>query len=132
VEKELATIAEEKKTNVDRLVHIVTENGKLQSLIKKKLEQQIMQQLVQVVILADANKDFTVNKEERNMLVTRLNLMPGFDLDEANFNKLCPPHKELELAKLMAVLRNLTDDSVPEEENVFHLKPRQLLEVKQK
>jgi len=54
--------------------------------------------------------------------------MKGFEFDEANFQKALANDDDITTADVMNVFRNLKDDSVKEEDNIFHLKPEQLLE----
>jgi hypothetical protein len=126
VEEELGEIAKSAQTNVNRLVQIVSENAILQAKIKLHLEQQVIQNVMTIVVTADSNRDWTLCKAEMEMLVMRLKAMPGIEFDEANFRKVCRKDS-LTVAEIMNVLRNLLDDDVPEEDNIFHLKPRELL-----
>lgn len=126
VEEELGEIAKSAQTNVNRLVEIVSENAILQAKIKRRLEQQVIENVMAVVVNADSNHDWTLGKTEMDMLDMRLTAMPGIEFDEANYQKVC--HKDsMTVVEIMNVLRNLLDDDIPEEENIFHLKPKELI-----
>lgn len=130
VEEELVDIAEAAQTNVNRLVEMNAEFKELNQKIKKNLETTVVQQVVSVVVQADANRDFTIGKAELEMLVMRLKLIKGIEFDETNFRKAVSLDADgvIHLAEIMAVLRNLLDDNVAEEDNIFHLKPETLLD----
>lgn len=129
VEEELVGIAEAAQTNVNRLVEINQEWRDLNAKIKKNLERSVVQQVVTVVVQSDANRDFTIGTKELEMLVMRLNMIKGIVFDEANFRNMISRDADgiVHLSEIMKVLRNLMDDSVPEGDNIFHLKPETLL-----
>jgi uncharacterized membrane protein required for colicin V production len=85
-----------------------------------------------VVVQADADRDFCIGKSEMEVLILRLKMIQGIEFDEANFRKAVSMDAEgiIHLSEIMKVLRNLMDDSVAEEDNIFHLKPETLLEKK--
>lgn len=130
VEEELVGIAEAAQTNVNRLVEMNNEFRELNARIKKNLERSVVQQVVTIVVQSDQNRDFTIGPQELEMLVMRLKLIKGIEFDEANFRKAVSLDKDgvVHLAEIMKVLRNLMDDDVAEEDNIFHLKPETLLE----
>jgi hypothetical protein len=130
VEEELFGIAEAAQTNVHRLVEMVQEMRELQEQIKKNLERSVVQQVVSVVVQSDANRDFCLGPAELEILVLRLKAIKGIEFDETNFQKALSQDEDgiIHLAEIMNVLRNLLDDSVPEQDNIFHLKPQAILE----
>lgn len=130
VEDQLLCIAEAAQTNVKRLVEIVQENAALQAKIKQNLEQAVIQSVVSVLIQSDANHDFTLGPAEIEMLVLRLNQIKGIQFDQANFRAVISQDVDgvIHVSEIMKILRNLLDDSVPEEDNIFHLQPDALLE----
>ena len=130
MERDLEAVAISAQTNVNRLVDIVKENGILQAQIKEKLEKQVIQNVMSVVVQVDVNRDFSLGPQELEMLVLRLKNMPGIKFDEPNFRKACgraSADGTTTLAEIMQILRNLKDDSVAEEDNIFHLQPKELL-----
>lgn len=111
-------------------MEINNEYKELNAKIKKNLERAVVQQVVTVVVQSDTNRDFTLTPQELEMLVMRLKMIKGIDFDETNFRNAVSQDEDgiIHLAEIMKVLRNLMDDSVPEEDNIFHLKPETLLE----
>jgi hypothetical protein len=131
VTQELDTIAVAAQTNVNTLVQICNENAILQCKIKKNLEQEVIQNVMTVVVNADSNQDWTLGPSEMELLVMRLKAMPGIEFDETNYRKATSSSEKgdtMTLVEIMSILRNLLDDTVAEEDNIFHLKPRALLE----
>ena len=60
----------------------------------------------------------------------RLEYAPGFDFHKERFLNLLgkskPNDEPVPIEKIMGVIRNLKDDSVPEDENVFTMRPETL------
>jgi hypothetical protein len=125
VETALDAVAKQSGAQADELVSIIQENGEIQANVKQALEASVMQTLLMTVLTSDSDEDFVLSHKELLRLETRLSNLPGVAFDKANFQKFCT-HKELTLAQLMQLLRNLKDDNVPEHDNVFHLKPENL------
>ena len=125
VESSLSEIAAKAKTSVSRLTQLVKRNGEIQAQIKLTLERQVLHDIVSTVVNTDRNQDFALNDAELGMLVMRLKAQKGVQFDETNFRKLV--ETPCTLASILKVVRNLMDDDVPEEENVFHLQPRELI-----
>jgi TolA-binding protein len=127
VQKELDTIAKASQTNVNRLVEICTETATLQTKIKHHLQQQIIQNVIEIVVTMDSNQDWTLGPSEMDMLVMRLKAMPGIEFDEGNYRNAIGKKSTMTVVEIMTILRNLLDDSVAEEDNIFHFTPRALL-----
>jgi vacuolar-type H+-ATPase subunit D/Vma8 len=125
VETALDAVAKKSGAQADELVSIIQENGEIQANVKRSLEASVMQTLLMTVLNSDSDEDFVLSHKELLRLETRLSNLPGVAFDKANFQKFCA-NKELTLAQLMQLLRNLKDDTVPEDDNVFHLKPENL------
>ena len=55
--------------------------------------------------------------------------MPGIEFDEVIYRKAIGSKEKttMTVVEVMTILRNLLDDSVAEEDNIFHLTPRALL-----
>lgn len=121
----MSEIAAKANTSVSRLTELVKRNGEIQAQIKQNLERQVLNDIVSTVVNTDRSQDFALNDVELSMLIMRLKAQKGVQFDEANFRKLV--EMPCTLASILKVVRNLMDDSVPEEENVFHLQPRELI-----
>jgi len=128
VEDELQKIAHQGQTNVSRLTSIVQENKELQTKINSNLERQIMVDVMDIVLKADKSGDGRLSKSEMYMLKLRMKNMPGFDFDEDNFNKCLEHEDDVTTTDVMNIFRNLKDHSLEEKDNIFHMKPEQLLE----
>ena len=77
----------------------------------------VMAKIVGVVVQQDYNGDFSLNKNEMEMLIMRLKAINGIEFNEEHFraNVKTP----MTLGDTLKVLKNLTDDSVPAEDNIF-------------
>ena len=127
VDKEYAKLAAKHGAQVDRLLKVVEENGKLQARIKKSLQTQVMQQAMDTILKCDTDEDFSISHKELPQFKLRMSRIPGVEFDEANFDALFKSKKgDLSLKDIMQLFRNLTDD-IPENDNVFHLKPEKLV-----
>ena len=128
VEEGLSKIATKSGTQVNRLVEIVKENGELQTKIKKALERQVMQGIVDAVVTSDRDGNFTLSPRETQMLKMRLKNIQGINLNQQNFdNMIASDENELTVPDVMNIVRNLLDDDVPRERNIFILEPESLL-----
>lgn len=126
VSAEYKTFTKQYGDQVERLVAIVKENGEIQAKLKKSLQTQVMQQAMDTILKSDTDEDFAISQKEIPQFKLRMRNIPGVDFDEANFDKLFKETKgELHLKEIMQLLRNLMDD-IPENDNVFHLKPQAL------
>ena len=121
VEQELEQVSKRTGGQVDRLVNIVQENAALQAKIKKNLEAEVLQNVLQIALESDKNMDFSFSEPELKRLKVRLASIPGITFDAANFEKKIGT-KALTLKDIMAMFRNLKAD-IPEEENIFHITP---------
>jgi hypothetical protein len=125
IESALNDMAQKSNTSVTHLIELVKRNGEIQTQIKKNLERQVLQDIISLVVGTDRDKDFTLNDMELNMLIMRLQGHKGVRFDEANFRKVITT--PCTLSSILKVVRNLMDDDVPEDDNVFHLQPREII-----
>ena len=127
MEKGLGQIADQNNTQTTRLVELVKENGELQLEVKRTLEKQVMQNIIDVVVSSDRDGHFTLAPQETEMLKARLQNMQGIKFNATNFdNMIASDENELTVTDVMNILRNLLDDEVKEEDNVFVLDPGSL------
>jgi chromosome segregation ATPase len=126
VTSEYTRLSQQYGSQVDRLMAIVKENGEIQDKIKKNLEVQVMQSALDTILKCDTDEDFAISQDEIPQMQLRLSKIKGVEFDKANFDRLFKKNKgELKLKEIMEMFRNLKDD-IPEEENIFHLKPEKL------
>ncbi|KAG7343426.1 hypothetical protein IV203_021371 [Nitzschia inconspicua] len=130
VSAEYTALTQKHGAQVDRLLAIIMEQGEIQAKIIKSLEAQIMQQAMDTILKSDTNQDFAISCKEIPILKLRMRNIPGVEFDEANFDRMFQQNDgELGLNEIMRLFHNLLDD-IPEEDNVFHLKPEALLQKK--
>lgn len=129
VESELAELAN--TDNIDRLTEVVTETKRINTEMKKILESSIIQQMITTVIRTDRDGDLKIGPIELKKLMHRLHAKPGFDFNEKRFLELLgnTDGQPVKIESIMKVIRNLKDDSVSEGNNVFVMRPEQLLNV---
>jgi len=131
VEEGLSKIAKQDGTEVDRLVELVKETKTLQKQIKMALEKQVMQQMIDAVVTSDKDGNFTLTPQETEMLKIRLGNINGVDFNAKFFdNMIASDVNELTVTDVMNILRNLLDDEVPEERNIFVLRSENLIQKK--
>lgn len=141
VEEQLQELSILQGKNVDELTKQVREFKVIQEQIKESLEAKVMQNLISVVMSADNDRDFKIDPEEVDGLKMRLNTIDGVDFSEQNFDKALKKagydpeavkkHKEgYNITAVLEVMKNLFDDDVPEEDNIFTIKPEKLMEKK--
>jgi hypothetical protein len=125
VEEELSALAN--TDNVDRLVYVVKETKRINALMMKNTQSAIVQQLITTVIRTDRDLDLKIGPHELRNLMSRLQVQPGFDFHEDRFLAMLGNTDEpVPIEKIMDVVRNLKCDEIPEEENIFTMRPEQL------
>jgi hypothetical protein len=97
--------------------------------LKENISARIIQDILTTVLRTDRNNDLSLDERELNRLMVRLTVMPGFDFHEDRFLKVLGGGNKgvFGIGEMMQVFRNLLDDTVPDQENVFVLQPKQLL-----
>ena len=101
------------------------ENGDIQKQVKHNLEREVVQSVMSILLSSDRNQDFLLSGKELTRLQVKLGSIPGIRFDKENFQKITGDKKELHTKEIMRMFRNLKAD-IPEEDNIFHLEPRQL------
>ncbi len=125
VEHDLEAVAKKAGGQTDRLVAIIKENAALQTKIKRNLEAAVMQNVLQIILKSDKNMDFNFDQAELKRLKWNLSNIPGVTFDANNFERKIG-NKNLTLADIMAMFRNLKED-IPEEDNIFHITPQNIV-----
>lgn len=137
-EVKLAELSVLQGRNVDELVEQVREFKKIQVQVKESLEAKVIQNLISVVLKSDQDADFIIDPEEIAGLKLRLNTIDGVDFSEENFNKALqrsgydPNNVDVQaggfnIKIVLDVMKNLLDDDVPEEDNIFTINPDQVI-----
>eukprot|EP00540_Astrosyne_radiata_P005058 CAMPEP_0116853612 /NCGR_PEP_ID=MMETSP0418-20121206/18028_1 /TAXON_ID=1158023 /ORGANISM="Astrosyne radiata, Strain 13vi08-1A" /LENGTH=260 /DNA_ID=CAMNT_0004486071 /DNA_START=47 /DNA_END=829 /DNA_ORIENTATION=+ len=121
VEQALEDMAKKAQTDVERLVHVVQENGRLQKLIEENLRKKVLQDVMSIVVKSDRNHDYTLNRAEIEILIFRLQALPSVDFQTDNFRKLLKGKRNLTVTEVMSMLRNLMN-ATDDEEAIFKIK----------
>lgn len=101
--------------------------------LKENINTRIIQDILSSMLRSDRNNDLLIDNDELKRLMLRLTMLPGFDFHQDRFLKVLGrmntknTNGVYSIGDMMHVFRNLLDDSLPESENVFVLKPKQLL-----
>ena len=106
--------------------------------VKENLEAKVIQNLISVVMRSDNDKDFVIDPEEVDALILRLKNIDGVDFSEENFQKALekagydPTKVDVKkggysIQAVIEVIKNLMDDEVPAEDNIFTIQPEKLL-----
>uniref|UniRef100_A0A7S2DX52 Uncharacterized protein n=1 Tax=Helicotheca tamesis TaxID=374047 RepID=A0A7S2DX52_9STRA len=125
-ESALEEISKQQGQSVEMLIKQVEEFKKIQKDIKQSLEAQIIQNLISVIMAADQDGDFVMEDGEIDELILRLNSVEGVQIDEVLFKKVLKKSNH-SLSAVLEIVRNLLDDKVPEEENIFKIVTNKLL-----
>jgi uncharacterized protein (DUF885 family) len=136
VTTEFEALAESMGSNVDRLTEIISETQEVHSKMKRQMEVQVQQQVLDVVLRADRNDDFTIyGKREYRAFCNRMKGIPSVEFDEENFRRIAKVdinNPKINLGDIFELLHNIKDPNVPEDQNVFHLEPRKKMEFEYK
>lgn len=87
---------------------------------------------------SDNDRDFVIDPEEVDALTVRLKNIDGVDFSEANFHKALkkagydPATVDVKqggysVQAVIEVIKNLLDDDVADEDNIFIIKPEKLI-----
>ena len=106
-------------------MNIIQENGEIQKKVKANLEASVIQSILTALLDSDTDLDFSLSKKELNRLEVRLSNIPGIVFDRKNFRNYLAG-MDLTMAHLMGLIRNLKDDDIPENDNIFHVRPDKL------
>ena len=74
----------------------------------------------------DRDGDLKLSKKEMTKLHLRLVYSPGFDFNEARFKQILGQPldgKNYDISRILDLIRNINDKSIPKEEAIFTLKP---------
>jgi hypothetical protein len=137
LERELKIVSRKQgQQGLSVLMEQLEEYRIIQSEIEQSLQAKIIQTMLDVVIRVDNDYDFVIDKEEVDGLLLRLQSMEGVNFSEANFCKAIAKagfnvedvaNGGFDLEAVMAVTKNLLDDQVPRDENIFEIKTDHLL-----
>jgi hypothetical protein len=93
--------------NVDRLLAIVEEQTELQENIRTKINQQIMQQILTIVVREDRDQNWTLRPTEIEKIIVRLGMVEGIEFDEKLFRGTLTENPTV--STVMKILRALLE-----------------------
>ncbi len=96
-----------KNQNVDRLLAIVVEQKKLHEKIRVKINQQIMQQILTIVVREDRDQSWTLRPTEVEKIIVRLGLVEGIEFNEALFRETLS--NDPSVSTIMKIIRSLLE-----------------------
>lgn len=136
VEANLKEISKVQGQSVDTLMKQMEEYRKIQQKVQESLEAKIIQNLIDVVIRSDNDQDCIIGADEIDGLFRRLEAIQGVDFSPQNFQRAIEragyryqdiQQGGINLSAVIAVVKNLLDDTVPQNENIFTIDPQRLL-----
>ena len=141
LEKDLNTLTSVQGQNLNVMLKQIEEYKIIQDQIQESLQAKVIQNLITVVIRSDDDQDFVIDKNEVDGLLTKLKTIDGVNFSESNFKKaiahagynvndVLEQRGGFRLEAVLDVVKNLLDDKVPKEQNIFTLEPEQLLPPK--
>jgi hypothetical protein len=110
VNKELQSFATSAGTTADRLVELCNEQQSIQTEMQNHLQAKILQQIVTITLQSDTNQNYIVSKNEVNVLIERLQLIPGVVFHVDRFRHILnqsEPQSSLTLTDICRIARNM-------------------------
>jgi prefoldin subunit 5 len=123
-ETELRLYAKD-ESQVHRLQFLVERQHQVQAEMKEYLRKQVIHDILQVVVRADRDQDFTISPRELETLVLRCNSIKGVVFHERNFRAQLAAG-ERSLASIMRIIREVMSDE-DSSNDVFTLNPEDLI-----
>ena len=111
-----------KNRNVDRLIEIIHEQKILQEKMRGKINQQVMQQIMSLVVRVDRDQNWTLRPTEIEALIVRLGLVENIEFDEQRFRQMLT--HDPSVSSIMQIIRSLLerDDEYQHGRPIFKLK----------
>ena len=82
-----------------------------------------MQQLITTVLRTDRNSNLSIGPEEMKQLIISFEAQSSFTFHKFRFIQLIGgKNMDVPVEKIVAVIRNLKDDTIPEHKKIFSLK----------
>lgn len=111
-----------KNQNVERLLSIVQEQHELQEKIRIKINQQIMQQMLTIVVREDRDQNWTLRPTEIEKIIVRLGLVEGIEFNETLFRETIT--EDPSVSTILKIIRSLLerDDEFQHGRHIFKFK----------
>ena len=127
VQADLEKAAAKSGGQVDRLLELIELNSELQTKMRSKLQNQVVQQIMSAILHTDRDRNFVLEPAEVDMLITRLDHLPGVQFHADRFrNKIASDQGDLTLEDVIKIARSLDDELVNKEEAIFCFRPKAL------
>jgi hypothetical protein len=114
----------EQRLDVDRIVRVIQEQDELQERIRNKINQQVLQSIVSIVVRSDRDGNWTLKPTEIESLIVRLGLVEGVVFHEKRFRQLFQADSPPTISTVMKVIRSLLerDDEYQHPPSIFEFK----------
>lgn len=111
-----------KNQDVSILMEIVAEQRIVQDAIRHKIQQKVMQKLLDIVMKADKDNNYALGPKEIELLIIRLGLVKGVEFNEARFRQMLA--EDASIHSIFAMLRSMRDreDEYQYSDSVFTIK----------
>lgn len=124
VETELSLFAKD-RTELKRLKHVVERQNEVHKRMKKCLQNQVLQDILEVVVQADQDRDFQISPQELEVLALRMNGIPGVQFNERNFRALMAAG-DRRISSVFSMIRTLMSDD-DDSNDIFTFRPEELM-----
>mmetsp|Transcript_36588 Transcript_36588/g.67693 ORF Transcript_36588/g.67693 Transcript_36588/m.67693 type:complete len:255 (-) Transcript_36588:453-1217(-) len=118
LEETLETIKKSETKNIDQLEKQLEEQKAILSKMKGNLKSTIMQNLLTTLFAIDLDGDMILSDDEIDLLITKIENLYGVDLKDDMFRAMIVGSGR-DINAVMEILKNLMDESIPEEERIF-------------
>jgi len=119
VQQALDVITNSQGQSVSEFANQVEANKKILKQMKSNLKASILQNLLSVILLSDADGDLVISESETDDLVRRLNNISGLKLRESKFRSAISGKS---IRSVMEIVKNLLKEDVPEDQVIFEIR----------
>jgi translation initiation factor 2B subunit (eIF-2B alpha/beta/delta family) len=121
VEQALDVITQTQGQSVAAFAEQVKENRNILGQMQKNLRANVLQNLLQVVIRSDQDDNMTIEEDEIDDLIQRIQKINGVEVREEKF-KAAIMGSGGSLSSVMDIIKNLMADDVSDEDDIFIIK----------
>ncbi len=116
VNTELQVVANSTGTTANRLIELCNEQQDINAQLQKHLQAKIIQQIVTITLQSDTNQNYIVSENEVNILIQRLQQIPGVVFQVDRFHQILnqsEPKGALTLTDICRIARNMQQNATP-------------------
>jgi hypothetical protein len=121
VEQALDVITQTQGQSIEAFEAQVNDNRDILSKMQSNLKAYVLQNLLQVVIRSDNDDNMSIEEHEIGDLINRIEEINGVEVNESLFRDAITKSGG-SLQCVMDIIRNLMDDNVPKENEIFIIK----------